>query len=113
METLVKNLIKESIRKNLLALGAPENHLLNIMTEKAMTCIMALAYNDSDVRAAAQDLWEIPTQTIGNTPSDIVLMLDGILKKFPNEIDAYIHYLAHKEDEFDLTIEKINEILER
>ena len=111
METLVKNLIRESIRKKLLALGAPDNYLLDKMTGKALTCVMALAYNDSDVRAATQDLWEIPTQTIGNTPIDIVCMLDGILKKFPNEIEAYTYYLTHREDEFDLTNDKINEIL--
>lgn len=113
METLVKNLIRESVKKKLLALGAPDNHLLDMMTEKALTCIMTLAYNDSDVKSAAQDLWEIPTQTIGNTPNEIVLMLDGILRKFPDEIEAYNYYLTHKEDEYDLNIEEINEILEK
>lgn len=70
METSIKDLLRESISNRLVELEASAD-LLDILTMKVTTMIMALAYNHGDVQAATQYLWEIPTQTVGETYLDI------------------------------------------
>ena len=102
METSIKDLLRESISNRLVELEASAD-LLDILTMKVTTMIMALAYNHGDVQAATQDLWEIPTQTVGETPEKIAWTLDGIAKQFPEQVSAYTIYLDRQEQEDEET----------
>jgi hypothetical protein len=102
METSIKDLLRESISNRLVELEASAD-LLDILTMKVTTMIMALAYNHGDVQAATQDLWEIPTQTVGETPEKIAWTLDGIAKQFPKQVSAYTIYLDRQEQEDEET----------
>lgn len=98
METSIKDLLRESISNRLVELEASAD-LLDILTTKVTTMIMALAYNHGDVQAATQYLWEIPTQTVSETPEKIAWTLDGIAKQFPKQVSAYTIYLDRQEQE--------------
>ena len=98
METSIKDLLRESISNRLVELEASAD-LLDILTTKVTTMIMALAYNHRDVQTATQDLWEIPTQTVGETPEKITWTLEGIVKQFPKQVSAYTIYLDRQEQE--------------
>ena len=102
METSIKDLLRESISNRLVELEASAD-LLDILTMKVTTMIMALAYNHGDVQAATQDLWEIPTQTVGKTPEKIAWTLEGIAKQFPKQVSAYTIYLDRQEQEDEET----------
>ena len=64
METSIKDLLRESISNRLVELEASAD-LLDILTMKVTTMIMALAYNHGDVQAATQYLWKIPILAFG------------------------------------------------
>ena len=110
METPIKDLLHESISNRLVELEASAD-LLDILTTKVTTMIMALAYNHGDVQAATQDLWEIPTQTVGDTPEKIAWTLEGIAKQFQKQISAYTIYLDSKEQEDEATLEAVKAAL--
>ena len=110
METSIKDLLGESISNRLVELEASAD-LLDILTTKVTTMIMALAYNHGDVQAATQDLWEIPTQTVGDTPEKITWTLEGIAKQFPKQVSAYTIYLDRQEQEDDTTLDAVKAAL--
>jgi len=98
MEAAVKELIKESIAKKL------ENSGLDLLTvdvtsTRLVTAVMALAYNDRDVKAAAQDIYEIPTQSFGDNIDVIEELFAGINTKMSKEIEAFMAYISSPEDE--------------
>ena len=74
--------------------------------------VQALAYNYGDVAASVKDLEDLPTQ-LHNLADPLDQVLGNIKRRFPNEIEAYIYYFAHRDDEQRILIKKIKEILKK
>ena len=74
--------------------------------------VQALAYNNGDVIAAVRDLEDLPTQ-LHNLEGSLEQVLNNIKNRFPKEVDAYIYYLTHNDDEQRVVIGKIKEILKK
>lgn len=74
--------------------------------------IQALAYNNGDVEAAVHDLADLPTRLheLG-LPMDKVLA--NLKEQFKQEMDAFIYYFAHMDDEQRTLVGKIKAILKR
>lgn len=74
--------------------------------------VQALAYNNRDVEAAVKDLEDLPTQ-LHNLDGSLGQVLSNINLRFPNEVEAFIYYLAHKDDEQQALVDKIKGILKK
>lgn len=82
------------------------------MAEKLDSGVQALALHGGDIESTAIDLE--PTSTpLHNMEGSLAEVLGYIKLRFPNEIEAYIYYFAHEEEEQKNLVGKIKEILKK
>lgn len=91
METEVKQLIRMSIMTTLATETGQPLYVFDIPSNKILTGIMALAYNDRNVNAAAQDVYEINNCDELNVLENAYLQIN---QKFPKQIEAFITFLS-------------------
>jgi hypothetical protein len=105
METIVKQMIKGSLEKRLIGHDDIDNILTNnALIDRWLTCIMALGHNNSDVEAAAQDIFEIQSMIIDISIEDIRARVSQVLCRFGEEVAAFSKYVELRDTADDDTI---------
>ena len=108
METQVKEIIKQSIVASLAQSGQPLD-VIDMASNRILTAVMALAYNNADAKLAAADIYDIPTQSFGDDIEAIETLFQEINGKFSKQVEAFMTFLEDKENEE--IIEKVQKIL--
>ena len=106
MEETVKQMIRESLERRLSGWNSIDNVLNNnALIDRWITDIMALGYNNCDINAAAQDIFDLQSSLMEVSIEDIRARLSLSFNRFGDEIAAFQRYIElHDEDEE--TIEK-------
>lgn len=114
-ESIVKDILRKSIRKRLIGHGQIDNILDNdSCITHWITGIMALGYNKNDVEKAAWDLNSIQSKMFGPISiEDDRAFLSMVLNRFSEEVLAFEKYVELRDSSSDADIlEKINFFLE-
>ena len=107
MEETVKQMIRESLEKRVSGLDRIDNILTNdALISRWLTCIMALGYNQNEVEAAAQDIFEMQAYFSNKSIEDIRARVCQSQVRFSEEIVAFMRYVKLRDSDSDEAIER-------
>ena len=107
MEETVKQMIRESLEKRVSGLDRIDNILTNdALISRWLTCIMALGYNQNEVEAAAQDIFEMQAYFSNKSIEDIRARVCQSQVRFSEEIVAFMRYVEMRDSDSDEAIER-------
>lgn len=107
MEETVKQMIRESLEKRIYGLDRIDNILTNdVLISRWLTCIMALGYNQNEIEAAAQDIFEMQAYFSNNSIEDVRARVCQSQVRFGEEIAAFMRYVEMRDSESDAAIER-------
>lgn len=105
MEEVVKQMILASIRKRLVGWDNIDNLMSNEdLIKQWMIDIMALGYNNYDVEAAAQDIFDLQSRFGQVSIEDLRCRICLSLNRFGDEISAFQKYVELSESADEKTI---------
>lgn len=100
-------MIRESLEKRIYGLDRIDNILTNdALISRWLTCIMALGYNQNEVEAAAQDIFEMQAFFANNSIEDVRARVCQSQVRFGEEIAAFMRYVEMRDSDSDEAIER-------
>ena len=95
MEELIKQIIRESLKKRIAGHGDIDTILSNEeLIEHWVTAIVALGYNGADVEKASHDINEIQVQLLGSVSlEDTRAFVYLVSHRFQDEVSAFMKYV--------------------
>lgn len=103
MEETIKNLIRKSLKKRIIGHGNIDNVVPNQdLIEHWVTAIMAIAYNEDNIEAAAQDINDIQAQILPSASMEDTRAFVFLAQyRFGEEIAAFEKYVELRYRESD------------
>ena len=107
MEEVVKQMILASIRKRLVGWDNIDNLMSNEdLIKQWMTDIMALGYNNYDVEAAAQDIFDFQSRFTQVSIEDLRCRVCLSFNRFGEETSAFQQYVELRDSADEETIKE-------